>query len=250
MGRKEGGSMFHQLIVVPGLFDRLDRPGGVSVSGKTRKDYLHWLHLAAEYFKEQGYRRLSQIGVAEIQAYADHLKKEGKSASTIHNYLAPVCKAVGVSMADIQKPKRVSAEFTRSGGGGPKDGGHPGELNAMLGLRRHDLQRLHGNDLIVKNGITYVVVDKSKGGKYQEQKVLPQYVSAVRKFFDGTDRLLFKPKDFVRGFDYHGQRRAVAYQALTYYTKRLETEPGYRKELYRELAEQWHAHNKKAREQL
>jgi hypothetical protein len=219
-------------------------------SFQTQKNYRDWLHRAAEYFKGQGIRKLSDIRKENVQDYADHLQRQGKSASTIHNYLTPLCKVTGVPLADIQKPVRHGSEFIRSGGKGAPDGGRPGELNALLGIRRDELRRLKGNDLMEKNGVVYVTVQRGKGGKYQEQKVLPENVAQVKKFFDGSDRKLFRADEFVHGFDYHGQRREVAQKAYEYYENRLKTEPGYRKELYREIAQQWHDNNKKHRDRL
>ena len=89
----------------------------MDVSFQTRENYYTWLHKAADYFKSQGIRRRDDIGKDQIQAYADHLKAQGKTASTIHCYLAPVCKAVGISLKEIEKPLRHGSEFTRSGGG-------------------------------------------------------------------------------------------------------------------------------------
>lgn len=84
MGRKEGGSLFHQLITSPGVFTLADRtgPGGreMDVSFRTRENYYTWLHKAADYFKSQGIRRRDDIGKDQIQAYANHLKAQGKTA--------------------------------------------------------------------------------------------------------------------------------------------------------------------------
>ena len=254
MGRKEGGSLFHQMINAPDVFmlsQRTDKNGeAMEVSFKTRESYLDWLHKAAGYFKAQGIRRLSDIGKEEMQAYADFLTSSGKTASSIHSYLTPVCKATGVKLAEIKKPLRHASEFTRSGGGGKANGGRPAELNTMIGIREDELRHLRGSDIREKNGVTYVIVRRGKGGKYQEQKILPEAAATVRKFFDGSERKVFRADEFVRGFDYHGQRRAHAARMLEYYTKRLESEPGYRKALYRELAAQWHSNNKKHRDKL
>lgn len=254
MGRKEGGSLFHQLITSPGVFTLADRtgPGGreMDVSFRTRENYYTWLHKAADYFKSQGIRRRDDIGKDQIQAYANHLKAQGKTASTIHCYLAPVCKAVGISLKEIEKPLRHGSEFTRSGGVGKPDGGRPGALNAMIGIRKDELRHLRGNDIREKNGVTYVIVRQGKGGKYQEQKVLPQYVPQVKAYFDGSSQRIFKAEEFVKGFDYHGQRREVARQAISYYQDRLNKEPGYRKALYKEIADQWHRNNHKHRGEL
>lgn len=254
MGRREGGSLFHQMISVPEVFvlsDRTAKDGSpMEVSFQTRSNYYDWLHRAADYFKSQGIRKVSEIGTEQVQAYADHLKDEGKSASSIHNYLSPLCKAAGVAMEDIDKPIRRASGFKRSGGGGKKHGGRPAELNKLLGIREDELRHLRGNDIVEKNGNTYVIVRRGKGGKYQEQKVLPENAAAVRAFFDGSDRRIFKAEEFVSGFDYHGQRRAVAAKAYQYYSVRIAKEPGYRKALYGEIAGQWHANNKKYRDKL
>lgn len=254
MGRKEGGSLFHQLIHAPGMMTLSDRKAAdgseMEVSFQTRENYYAWLHKAADYFKGQGIRKLSDIGKAEIQAYADFLLSSGKTASTIHSYLSPVCKATGVALKEIKKPIRHASEFTRSGGSGKKSGGRPGELNELVGIRENELRHLRGSDLIERNGDTFVVVRQGKGGKYQEQRILPEDVARVRGFFDGSERKLFRADEFVSGFDYHGQRRAVAMRALEYYNHRLQTEPGYRKALYQKVAQQWHRNNRKHRDNL
>ena len=138
MGRKEGGSLFHQLIHAPGVMTLADRTASdgseMEVSFKTRENYYSWLHKAADYFKGQGIRSIRKIGQDEVQAYADMLLDKGLSASTIHSYLSPVCKATGVELKEIEKPTRHASEFTRSSGGGKKYGGRPGELNELVGI--------------------------------------------------------------------------------------------------------------------
>ena len=178
------------------------------------------------------------------------LLDKGLSVSTIRSYLSPLCKATGIALEEIERPIRRAREFTRSSGGGKKHGGRPGELNEMVGIQENELWHLRGSDLIERNGDTFVVVRQSKDGKYQEQRILPGDTAKVRCFFDGSERKLFRANEFVGGFDYHGQRRAVAMRALEYYNHRLQTEPGYRKELYRKVAEQWHRNNRKHRDKL
>lgn len=124
-------------------------------------------------------------------------------------------------------------------------GGKPAEPNKFLGLREGDLKRLRGDSLIYKNGHCYVIVDKGKGGKYQEQHVCDKDVADVQKFFDGSHRKLFIAGDFGRNFDYHGQRREYAMNICAYYTEQAK-DPKFRKELYKEVATQWHQLNKKA----
>ncbi len=254
MGRKEGGSLFHQMINAPGVMELAYRKGKhgepLPVSITTRKSYQQFLHHAAEYFKARGIRRIADIGLEQVQEYEKALEAEGKTPSTIHSYLAPLCKAVGISMDEISKPIRHGADFTRSGGKYTSDGGRPAEFNAMVGIRENELRHLYGNDILERNGYLYVVIRKGKGGKYQEQRVLPQYAEQVRKFFDGSDKKFFLRSEFSNKFDYHGQRRALAKEAMAYYADRLAKEPGYRKQLYEEIKTYWKRCNPKNRDKL
>lgn len=45
-----------------------------------------------------------------IQYYADYLSSNGKSASTIHDYINGVCRVLGVPLASIRTPRRVTAQ--------------------------------------------------------------------------------------------------------------------------------------------
>lgn len=252
MGRKDGGSLFHQLITTPGLFENQSRDvNGMVIenSFKTKENYKNWLHKAAEYYKAKGIKRKSDITEKEVQEYADSLREDGYSASTVHSYIAPLCKAVGVSMGAIQKDIRYAAAFTK-GACETIDGGLPGVLNAFLGIRRSELLRLHGDDVSYgAHGEMYVYVDKGKGGKKQFQKILPLYAESAKRFFDGSAKKVFGRKDLTKA-NYHAQRRRMAQEALAYYTERLQNEPEYRKELYGEIAHMWHRLNKKNREKL
>lgn len=132
--RNNNGSLFHQLINAPELMERQDLSQPVSF--QTRENYCNWCHKAAAVFKSYGIQNLSEIGKDEIQRYENQLEAEGKSASTIHNYLVPICKATGIAIKDIRKPIRASSEFKRSAGKGRGYGGKPAELNKYLGLRK------------------------------------------------------------------------------------------------------------------
>ena len=192
--RNNNGSLFHQLINAPGLMERQDLSQPVSF--QTKENYFNWCHKAASVFKSYGIRNLSEIGKDEIQRYENQLEAEGKSASTIHNYLVPICKATGIAIKYIRKPIRASSEFKRSAGKGRGDGGKPAELNKFLGLREGDLKRLCGDSLIYKNGHCYVIVDKGKGGKYQEQRVCDKDVAEVKKIL----RWFISKIIYCRGF--------------------------------------------------
>ena len=212
------GSLFYQLTNAAGLNINANREGGIATSFKTQKNYKKSLHYAADYFKSNGIRNSNQIDAAAIQSYSDFLCGNGYAPSTVHTYLAPVCKAVGVSMDKITKPVRYVSEFTkcRTSDSEAAEKDNPTILlNSYLGLRRCELTRLHGNDLQQDRlGNWYVYVDKGKGGKAQRQYILPTDVEKVRPFFDGSSNLLFRKADMDPKYAYHSQRHATYIKAV------------------------------------
>ena len=248
------GSLFFQLLNATGLHINANRDGNIATSFKTQQNYKKSLHYAADYFKMHGIRNAEQIDTAAIQQYADNLTEKGYAASTVHSYLAPVCKACGISMEKIAKPIRYVADFKKcrtAAQDAAETDNKTIQLNQYLGLRRNELTRLHGNDLRQDRlGNWYVYVDRGKGGKAQRQYVLPTDVEKVRAFFDGSDVLLFWKSDMDPKFSYHRQRHNLAQRCYDYYLQRLQENPDYRKQLYKTIAESWHRLNKRDRDEL
>lgn len=82
-----------------------------------------------------------------IQDYADFLIEKGYSASTIHTYLAAVCRVWNVAMDTILKPVRHTAQNTRSRGTKASDSRKDAQREASprlydfasrVGLRRRE----------------------------------------------------------------------------------------------------------------
>lgn len=279
MSHRDGGSLFYQLINSPGLMTNANRERDgkpIANSYQSQKNYRDWLHKAADWYKSQGIRRAEEIDAAAIQKYADHLKDEGYAASTIHSYLAPLCKSRGVSMDTISKPTRKASDYTKgsktpvipppdtasgtwAGGTDVTHKPTPSELNAALGFRSSELLRLRPCDLhTTADGKMYVALDSGKGAKPQWQRVLPKYEGMVRAAFSAISgdnggaaaAPIYRRTELGSGKNYHGQRRAMAQEALAYYTQRLAAEPEYRRELYREVADNWHHLNHRDRKDL
>ena len=100
---------------------RLEK-ANVPMLTQTEKQYRNHAIKFANWCKEQyGCRTLGECS-AHIQDYADFLVVQGRSPSTVHTYLAGICRICGVPLADIQKPIRVVAENTRSRGTKAVDG--------------------------------------------------------------------------------------------------------------------------------
>ena len=137
-----------------------------------------------------------------VQEYQIWLDDSGYAPSTVHTYLAPVCKAMGFSMAKIQKKRRTAGYLKRS-----RDplANPQGKREATLekyqrfmaaqkaiGVRRAELSKLTGDDLIERNGMMYVRVKKGKHGKFQLQLILPEDQDKLREIWKGI-----KPKERV-----------------------------------------------------
>ena len=190
-----------------------------------------------------------------IQAYSDWLVEQGKSPSTVHTYLAGVCRVYGVSLVDISKPKRVVSANTRSRGkkavDDRKDAGREAsprlyDFASTVGIRRAEYARLRNNDLVTdESGYLCVRIRRGKGGKYQEQRVLPGDEMFVRSYFDGSASLVFTKAELNNKLDLHHLRAVQAQRAYRYYENRLHNEPEYRPQLETEIKARWQLYNKR-----
>lgn len=208
--------------------------------------------LFAAYCKEQGVKRPDQLQWKEkelLQGYEKELEASGYSPATIHRRLAAPCKATGISMSEIEKPKRTSGKITRSRNEkANRQGKREIEderysrlvtFQRAVGIRRAELARLTAIDLTTdESGYLCVYVAKGKSGKRQLQRILPEDEITVLEIFQVADpgQKLFSPEEMQNKIDLHGLRREHAQKAYKYYADRLKNEPEYKYELRKELA--------------
>lgn len=208
--------------------------------------------LFAGYCKVQGVKRPDQLQGKEkelLQGYEKQLEKTGYSPATIHRRLAAPCKATGINMNEIEKPKRTAGKIIRSRN---QDANRQGKIEATearynrliclqkaVGIRRTELSRLTGTDLTEdESGYLCVNVSRGKGGKRQLQRLLPEDEKSVIEIFRGVnpDQKLFSSDEMNNKIDLHGIRREQAQRAYKYYYDRLKNEPGYKYQCRKELA--------------
>lgn len=233
---------------------------GVSSSGKhtTPKSWKAYMNSAikfGEWCKRTNKCRHFKDCRPYVQDYADWLVEQGLSASTIHTYLAGVCRVYGVPLADISKPKRVVSVNTRSRGkravDDRKDAGREAsprlyDFASTVGIWRAEYARLRNNDLVTdESGYLCVRIRRGKGGKYQEQRVLPGDEMFVRSYFDGSASLVFTKAELNNKLDLHHLRAVQAQRAYRYYENRLHNEPEYRPQLETEIKARWQLYNKR-----
>ena len=228
---------------------------GKHATGQSWRGYMnHAVHFGEWCKTTYGCRHFDDCR-AYVQSYADWLAQQGKSASTIHTYLAGVCRVYEVSLADISKPKRVVSENIRSRGVKDVDNRKDTarevsprlyDFASTVGIRRAEYARLRGNDLIYdESGYLCVRVRRGKGGKYQEQRILPGDEMLVRSYFDGSEKLIFTRAELTNKIDLHHLRAVQAQRAYRYYSELLRRNPEYRAQLEAEIKTRWRKYNKR-----
>jgi len=90
-----------------------------------------------------------------------------------------------------------------------------------------------------------VNVRKGKGGKQQQRIPLGQE-NFIRSYFDGSDFFVFSKEEIRNKIDIHHLRHLSAWNAYQGYLTRMESEPGYRDQLYKEIQRRWSKYNKRA----
>lgn len=214
---------------------------GKHATGQRWRGYMnHAVHFGEWCKTTYGCRHFDDCR-AYVQSYADWLAQQGKSASTIHAYLAGVCRGYEVSLADISKPKRNVSENTRSRGLKNVDSRQDAtrgvaprlyDFAAVVGIRRAEYARLRGSDLIYdESDHLCVQIRRGKGGKYQLQRILPGDEILVRSYFNGSEEYIFNRQELKNKIDLHHLRAVLAQRAYQYYCDRLRKEHGYREQL-------------------
>ena len=229
---------------------RLEK-ANVPMLTQTEKQYRNHAIKFANWCKEQyGCRTLDECS-AHIQDYADFLVAQGRTPSTIHTYLAGICRICGVPLADIQKPIRVVAENTRSRGMKAVDSRTDSSREAsprlydfarIVGIRRAEYLHLTPEDLVEDDfGNPCILVRKGKGGKRQLQRILPEELPAIKVVFDAPadEQHLFSRDELKNKIDLHHLRAQRAQKMYRYYLDRIETETGYRAQLINEIRYVW-----------
>ena len=227
---------------------------------KTGTAYKKHIKSFSKWAREHGYRRPDQITKDVIQEYEQHLEgsPKGYSPATIHAYLSPVCSAANVNMEEIRKPKRTAGSIVRGrrqnadgqevsrNRQGDRQANNPKyerlvSLQRVLGIRRAELSRLNGSDLVERGSSLYVRVRRGKGGKEQLQYVLPQDKQIVREIFTGIgpDQKIFSREEMNNTINLHGMRAAHGRDCYQHYLHLVTTKQGAADNLRQTLLKRW-----------
>lgn len=121
----------------------------------TRSSFIRNYARFIEYCRKEHNCKTKEECKEQIFKYIDYLKEKGYTASTIHTYLAPVGLYHGVSLTEMNLPKRHNADNIRSRKKkkyrASADTKNPlyyrtVEFQKRVGIRRNELKNLRNND--------------------------------------------------------------------------------------------------------
>ena len=217
----------------------------------TRKQYARQTKQFVKFCREQFNCRTFEECALHIQEYSDYLQMQEYSASTIHTYLASVCGVFDIKLNEIVKPVRHTADYKRGRGGilmdAQNDLENPRwtyivEFQRKVGLRRDELMKLTGRDLVRdESGYLCVRVRSGKGGKTQLQRILEEDEPFIRAYFENiapTERI-FDAKYFKNDLNFHALRAESARKYYYYLINKMKENPSYRKKLEEEIKLRW-----------
>ena len=243
-----------------------------SVDNDTKHTYTTGINNFSNYcIKVKGIKTIKGILSGDkhalVQEWIDYMDSEGKSPYTIHTYLASVCKALDMHMQEFNKPARRAGYITK--GRVPnanKKGKHQEKMDIYrptvifskaTGWRRHELARLCLNSLDTDESGYMILRTRGKGGKIQEQRILPDDQEYIKDYFDTVRRSaiasgipesqlgqvnIFQTAQLKNVINYHKNRRELAQKTYDYYCKIASTPEG-KEKLIAEIVARWNAHH-------
>lgn len=191
-----------------------------------------------------------------IQTYCNYLQQQNYSPSTVHTYISGVCKCFGVPLELIDKPIRHISEYTK-GRTKYKDRYRKSEdlqseqwkelveFQSRTGIRRSELTRLTGKDLVFKDGIWNIFVKNGKGGKDSYVMVAPGDVPVIKKYFErkGPDEKIFDESYFKNELNLHFLRAKNAQRLYRLLEDQINYDGAYRQGLEDLLRRRWNEGN-------
>ncbi|MGU7877992.1 hypothetical protein ACS6ZA_11045 [Streptococcus suis] len=220
----------------------------------SRTSYKRSATRFSKWAKVNGVKKISDITEEVLQKYHDDLQQDPKqyTPATIHTYLAPIAKASGINLNRIKKQKRTSDRIVRGRKHEANEQGKKQELNSrfsrliqfqkVIGIRRNELKKLTGSDLIEDEyGNCYVLVKRGKGGKEQMQYILPNDIELVKQTFAGIgeNEPVFTDEEMKNQINLHGLRAQHARDSYFYYLNRIQQNPKIKQALKNLLITRW-----------
>lgn len=116
------------------------------------------------------------------------------------------------------------------------------QFQKVVGIRRNELKKLTGSDLIEDEyGNCYVLVKRGKGGKEQMQYILPNDIELVKQTFAGIgeNEPVFTDEEMKNQINLHGLRAQHARDSYFFYLEKIQANPRMRQALSQLLISKW-----------
>ncbi len=194
----------------------------LSCSETTKKQYSRAVKMFTDWvYKTEGTYRVKPERYHDlIESYL--LRYE--NPSTHHTYLSALAPAYGFKMDDFggRKKRGIPTKGRDVEGVRNAENERICRFAELTGIRHHEVAVIRSGDLIDRDGQTFVIVRKGKGGKYQEQLILPQNVNEVKAYFiepKGEKGYIFDKAEIkaFKGANPHRLRRLNAWQAYEWF---------------------------------
>ncbi len=218
----------------------------------TRKQYIRHFKSYVRYCRDTHNVKFLEDCQSYVQDYCDNLVSSGKySASTVHTYIAAICRVLNINMRIVKKPIRHVADYVRGRterfGGATYDENDPRwsyvvEFQKRVGIRRNELEHLRGCDFATdESNYPCVLVRCGKGGKIQYQRIDVEDIEFVRQFFTRVEKddYIFEKSLFQNNLNLHGLRADCAKKYYADVLKRLKEDPKYAKQLEGKIRKRW-----------
>lgn len=100
-----------------------------------------------------------------------------------------------------------------------------------------------------ESGHWCVEVEKGKGGKYQLQRIAPEYVDFIWSYFlrVGPNDYVFTKEEVKNHLDLHAMRAACAKDHYSRYMEMFQSDECARRRVYDEICARWERYNKRYR---
>lgn len=221
----------------------------------TKSQYKNIVRRYVEYCRREFDVQNFEDCKGYIQTYCDYLQNQGYTTSTIHTYISGVCKCWDVPLKLIEKPIRHISEYTKGRSKYHDKYRTATDLAAerwkdlvqfqmLTGIRRAELSRLTGKDLVFKDGIWNIFVRNGKGGK--DSYIYVSDIDKVKPYFEGKgpNEKIFDEALFKNDLNLHWLRAKNAQLVYKLFEDRIKKYPTYRDELEKLVRKRWAEGNK------
>lgn len=228
----------------------------------TLEVYMKAADAYAEFCEEHlGTKRISlEEAKKHVQEFVYWGIEKEHSPATIHTRLSAVCKALGLNIADYDKPARHYSKTIRSTYDAQNDDYNSIRaetaltVNRLLGLRRSELKRVRLNDINIISDDYAEVYTRGKGGKKNVNILITEdEVSQLKLYMieaESQGREFLLPSDVFFDADLHHARAQRACDVYSAIYARIQANPACREYYKSEVKRAFEANGKKLRENL